>query len=344
MKNKYTSIGGQALIEGVMMKSPEKTAMAVRTPDGTIDVEYVEEKHIKDKFPIFGIPIIRGVVNLIESMIQGYKVLMLSADKSGMTDFEEQEKKDKLEKLSPEERAKAEEKEKRKESALVNTVMVIGSVLGIALAVFLYMYIPALLFDGVKFLTSGGLSDKLRPLFEGVLKIAIFIGYLAAVSNMPEIKRVFMYHGAEHKTIFCLEKGYELSVENAKKQKRFHPRCGTSFMILMLVVSILISLITVTLFPKITDRRILWVIIKILLVPVSCGFGYELIKICGRYDNCITRIIAAPGLWVQRLTTKEPEDEMIEVAIESLKAVLPQTEKEENSDGNKNCPKDGCEF
>lgn len=312
---KKTSIGGQALIEGIMMKGPEKTAIAVRVPDKSIDVEFISEKHLRDKYKFFGFPVIRGVVNFAESMIQGYKALMMSADKSGMTDLEEEKKAQ-----TEEEKAN----KKKKENILVNAVMVIGTVLGVALSVFLFMYVPALLFDGLNYVFGGGISDKIRPMFEGFLKIALFVGYVAAVSQMKDIKRVFMYHGAEHKSIFCYEKGMELTVENVKKQKRFHPRCGTSFMILMLVVGILFSLLLVTVFPGITKMRILWVAIKIFTVPVICGLGYELIRICGRYDNILTKIIAAPGMWVQRLTTKEPDEDMIEVAIEALKAVIPE--------------------
>lgn len=334
---KKTSIGGQALIEGIMMKGPDKTAMAVRTPDKTIDIEFIKEKHIKDRFPIFGLPVIRGMVNLVESMLQGYKALMSSADKSGMTDFEEEEKRKKEPETAEESRNISDEaeavqtsvvqpkkKKSKKESAIIGAVMVIATVLGVVLALFLFLYVPALIFDGLKFLTGGVLSDKIRPLFEGVIKIAVFVGYLAAVSYMKDIRRVFMYHGAEHKTIFCYEKGLELNVENVRKQKRFHPRCGTSFMILMLIVSILLSFVIVTVFPSITKHRILWVVIKLLMVPFTCGLGYELIRICGRYDNIFTRAVSAPGRWVQRLTTKEPEDDMIEVAIASLKAVIPE--------------------
>lgn len=316
---KKASIGGQALIEGIMMKSPYKTAIAVRTPDKSIDIEYMEEKHLKDKCKIFGFPIIRGAVNFVESMIQGYKALMISADKSGMTDLEDEKSEPKTE-------------NKQQTNLLISAVMVIGCVLGVLLSVFLFMYLPALVFDAIGWVLGSELPLALRPLFEGVLKIAIFVGYIALVSCTKDIKRVFMYHGAEHKSIFCFEKGLELTVENVKKQSRFHPRCGTSFMILMLIVGILASFVIVTLFPDITKLRILWVAIKILLVPIICGLGYELIKICGKYDNVVTRIIAAPGMWVQRLTTKEPTDDMIEVAIVSLKAVLPENPDEVLSD------------
>ncbi|MEE1027043.1 MAG: DUF1385 domain-containing protein [Acutalibacteraceae bacterium] len=347
---KKVSIGGQALIEGIMMKSPEKTAMAVRTPDKNIDIEYIEEKHIKDKIPFFGLPVIRGVVNFIESMILGYKTLMMSADKSGMTDLEEAEdlkkkrikaekKRDKLiakGKLPPsaaETPIELPKKNSKVDDVLITVIMAIGVVLGVALAVLLFMWLPTMVFNGVNFLTGNNLPNSLRPLVEGILKIGIFVGYVTLVSLTKDIKRVFMYHGAEHKTIFCLENEQELTVENVKKQSRFHPRCGTSFMILMLVVGILINLLIVTIFPSITKFAVVWVLIKILMVPFICGVGYELIKICGKYDNKVTRIISAPGMWVQRITTKEPDDDMIEVAIASIEAVLPEDPKNLESDG-----------
>ena len=171
---------------------------------------------------------------------------------------------------------------------------------------------------------------NLQSLFEGILKITIFLGYMIAVSYMKDIKRVFQYHGGEHKTIFCYEAGLPLTVENVRKQSRFHPRCGTSFMILMLIVSIFITFILDAIVPWL--RGVLWLrtIIKLLLVPVICGLGYELIKICGRHDNPVTRIIAAPGLWIQRITVKEPDDSMIEIAIAAMNEVIPE-------DGEKDC-------
>ena len=352
---KKISIGGQALIEGIMMKSPEKTAMAVRIPDKSIDIEYIEEKHIKDKLPFLGWPILRGVVNFIESMILGYKTLMMSADKSGMTDLEEAEEKEKKrireakkrQKLIAKGKISADEAEnkipngekvnsaedKKSSSALITVIMVVGVVLGVALALFLFMWLPTAIFNGANSLLGGAISDKLRPLIEGVLKISIFVGYVALTSLTKDIKRVFMYHGAEHKTIFCLENELELTVENVKNQSRFHPRCGTSFMILMLVVGILINLLIVTVFPDITKLTVVWVLIKILMVPLICGIGYELIKFCGKHNNALTRIISAPGMWVQRLTTKEPEDDMIEVAIAAIEAVLPENPEELVGDG-----------
>ncbi len=308
-----TSIGGQALIEGIMMKGPYRTLMAVRCKDGSIDLSDVKELHLKDKCSIFGWPIIRGMVNLVEAMITGYKCLMKSADISGFTELDEDSEAPKT------------DEEPKKESVLVSVATVIGSVLGVLLAVVLFMYLPSLIYKGIGFLIKSDGLVYWKGVIEGIIKIALFIAYLAAVSFEKDIKRVFMYHGAEHKTIFCYESGDDLTVENVKKFKRFHPRCGTSFMFLMLVVGIFISTILAVILPEfIISKNYIWVPIKILLLPLTCGIGYELIKICGRYDNALTRFIAAPGLWVQRLTTKEPTDDMIEIAIKALEGVIPE--------------------
>ena len=305
---KYTSIGGQALIEGILMKSPEKTALAVRMPNGEIDLSYINGKSLREKYKILNLPVIRGVIAFAESMINGYKAMMLSAEKSGFTDLEEEKPKD-----------------EKKQNALVNTVMVIGSVLGVLLAVVLFMYLPRLFVSGIEYLFSVKITSKLlRSAIEQFLKLTIFVLYVFAVSFMKDIKRVFMYHGAEHKTIFAYEKGLELTVENVRTQKRFHPRCGTSFMILMILVSIIISTAVQIIFPTVYNVRWLWVIAKILIIPFTCGIGFEILKICGKYDNALTRIISAPGMWLQRITTKEPEDGMIEIAIAALNACEPE--------------------
>ena len=344
MANKKTSIGGQALIEGIMMKGPYKTVMAVRKKDGEIDISDVEEKHLKDKCKFFGWPLVRGMVNLVESMITGYKAMMKSADISGFTDLEEEEKAadatetvkeaeadetliDEGAEATDEPKETTEEPKKggkkKSEELLMGGAMVLGTVLGIVLAVVLFMYLPSLAFKGISYISPVDLKYY-RGLIEGVIKIILFVGYIAVVSFEKDIKRVFMYHGAEHKTIFCYEKGLELNVENVRKQTRFHPRCGTSFMFLMIAVGILISSALVVVLPEfIVNRLYIWVPLKILILPLTCGLGYELIKICGRHDNIVTRIIAAPGLWVQRLTTKEPDDGMIEIAIASVKEVIP---------------------
>ena len=312
---KYTAIGGQALIEGILMKSPEKTAMAVRLPDGDIDISYFEGKSIKEKYKILKLPIIRGVVSFVESMIQGYKALMISADKSGFTDLEEEKK---------EENGESSEKKKKANNALISLVMIIGTVLGVALSVVLFMLLPRLFVSGVEFLFSTQFSKLVRSGIEQLLKLAVFVLYVYLVSFMKDIKRVFMYHGAEHKTIFCYEKGLELTVENVREQKRLHPRCGTSFMILMILISVIFSTVVQMIFPGVYDVYWLWTIVKILMLPLICGAGFEVLKICGKYDNVLTRIISAPGMWLQKITTKEPEDSMIEIAIAALKACEPE--------------------
>lgn len=311
---KYTSIGGQALIEGIMMKSPEKTAMAVRKKDGDIDISYPAGKSIREKYKILRLPIIRGVIGFVESMIQGYKSMMQSAEISGFTDLEDEE-----------EKKKAEETGKKKDySTLVNIVMVIGTVLGVALSVVLFMLIPRLCVSGLQALFDTDFSKFVRSGIEQLLKLSVFVLYVWLVSFMKDIKRVFMYHGAEHKTIFCYEKGLELTIENVREQKRFHPRCGTSFMILMILISVIVSTVVQMIFPKVYDVALLWTFAKILMLPIICGLGFEVLKICGKYDNIITRIISAPGMWLQRITTKEPEDDMIEIAIAALKACEPE--------------------
>ena len=317
-KAKYTSIGGQALIEGILMKSPEKTALCVRLPDGSIDTSYMNEKKLAQKYKFFGLPIIRGVVSFVEAMLQGYKALMVSADKSGFTDFEEEEKKD-----------------EKKESALLNLVMAVGGVLGVVLAVVLFMYLPRLLVDGIEWVFSTEITSKLlRSSIEQLIKLSVFVCYMWAVSFMKDIKRVFMYHGAEHKTIFCYEKGLPLTVENVREQKRFHPRCGTSFMILMILISVIFSTVIQMIFPAVYTIKWLWVVAKILMVPLICGVGFEVLKICGKYDNVIIRIISAPGLWLQRISTKEPTDDMMEIAIAALKACEPSVPDVERNDDN----------
>lgn len=311
MANKYTSIGGQALIEGIMMKSPEKTAIAVRLPDKSIDVSYMNGESVRQKYKILNIPIVRGVVGFVESMLQGYKALAISADKSGFAEEETDKPKT--------------EEQKKKDSKFLNVIMIVGAVLGVVLAVLMFQYLPALCFSGINWLCGDAIKNPVYiSLIEQAVKMMIFVGYVAVVSLMKDIKRVYMYHGAEHKTIFCYEKGLELTVENVRKQKRFHPRCGTSFMILMILVSVLISIALQLIFKDIRANDEVWALVKVLMVPLTCGIGFEVLKFCGKFDNIITRIISAPGMWLQRVTTKEPTDDMIEIAIAALKACEPE--------------------
>ena len=301
-----TSIGGQALIEGVMMRGPENIALAVRKSDGEITVEDMGIKQSSFMRVVAKIPIIRGMFNFISSLVIGYKSLSRSIDLSGLAENDE-EPETKFEKWLSEKLG----------DKLVQIVTVIGSVLGVILAILLFMLVPSAIVKLIDyFLPLGGF----KSLIEGIIKMGIFIGYLTLISKMKDIKRVFEYHGAEHKTIFCYEYGMELTVENVKKQSRFHPRCGTNFMILLLIISIV-------LFSVITwDNLIVRMILKILLLPLVMGIGYELLKLAGRYDNIITRIISWPGIMLQHVTTSEPDESQIEVAIESLKAVLPKSE------------------
>ena len=309
---KYTSIGGQALIEGIMMKSPEKVAMAVRKKDGTIDISYPKHSSLKEKYKILGLPFLRGIVSYIESMIQGYKAMMDSMEISGFADLDEED--------TPEDKKMSE----KKQSVIMGIITVIGTVLGVALAVGLFMGIPWLAVKGIEHLKSEALARPVRALIENLIKIAVLVIYMWAVSFIKDMRRVFAYHGAEHKTIFCYEKGLPLTVENVRKQSRLHPRCGTSFLILMVLVGIVFSTLLQFIFPSLYDLGWAWVVAKILMLPLICGAGYELLRVCGRYDNLFTRIISAPGKWLQKITTKEPEDGMIEIAIAALRACEPE--------------------
>ena len=307
---KRTSIGGQALIEGVMMRGVGKAAMAVRMPDGTIDVEIEKTKLTKDKSFVFRMPFVRGIFNFVDNMVFGYKYLMKSAEKSGL-DMEESESKfDKW-------------LEKHFGDKLMKVVSGISMVLGVVLAVALFILAPM----GIVWLIERVVNlGGFKTLIEGLIKIAVFVAYLALVSRTKDIQRVFEYHGAEHKSIACYEAGEELTVENVKKHKRFHPRCGTSFLLIVLIVSILVySVIQFS-----WENLLLRAGLKILLLPVIVGISYEIIKLAGRYDNFFTRILSAPGMWIQRFTTREPDDSQIEVAIASLKPVLPDENENDN--------------
>lgn len=311
------SVGGQALIEGIMMQGPKGAAMSVRLPDGTIDTEKLEVKHIKDKFKPAGWPLIRGIINMVESLMFGMKCMEKSAEKAGLDDDTDPENMSKLDKWISDHFG----------PKMMAVVTGISMVLGCGLAFVLFFYLPTFLVDTVdKYLFKDALAN-LHPLFEGIMRMIIFVAYIWIVSKIPDIKRVFMYHGAEHKSIFCYEQGLELTVENVRKQKRFHPRCGTSFIFVILIISILISSVLVVAFPGIDEVRAVWMAIKLLIVPLTVGIGYEFIRYAGKHDNALVKILSAPGLWMQRLTTVEPTDDIIEVGIESIKAVLFDTEE-----------------
>ena len=305
-----TSVGGQALIEGIMMQGPKGVATAIRQPNKEIRIDYHEVKHLKDKHKFFGLPLVRGMVNFVESMILGYRTLMFSAEVSGLEDYDQAD-------MSKFERWL----DDKFGDKLVNVITAIGSVLGVLVAFLLFMYFPVLVFNRLNAWTTADLSN-FQGLIEGVLKIAIFVIYIAIVSRMEDIKRVFMYHGAEHKSIACYEAGKELTVENVRACCRFHPRCGTSFIFVLLIFSIVFYTLLSKIFPSIAQIRLLWMLLKLLFLPIIMGIGYEFIKYAGKHDNLFVKILSAPGLWMQRLTTKEPTDDIIEVGIAAISAVI----------------------
>ena len=357
---KKTSIGGQALIEGIMMRGPKYTAMAVRDPKGELVLE--KWKTSQKETPRWAkLPVVRGVYAFVTSMRTGYKSLMRSAEISGLEEAEEELRREKAEKrakkLAKKKKTDApesvcecadtsEEKkntDKKESSPLVGAVMVLGTVLGVALSVGLFIALPILIYPWFSLLlpesiTGNDILNSLaKSVFEGVLKIIILVAYMLIVSLMKDIRRTFKYHGAEHKTIFCYEHGNKLTVENVRREGRFHPRCGTSFLILMLIVGIFVSFFIDPLFLLITKdpellKTPLYVAIrfgvKLLLTPFIMGLGYELIKFAGKHDNIITKIISAPGMWLQHITVLEPDDGMIECAIRAFVEVMPAEEKE----------------
>ena len=398
-QQKKTSIGGQALLEGIIMRGPEVTTMAVRDPDGKMIMEKFPTKG-KERAGFFRLPFIRGIFNMYDSLTFGYKCLMRSAEIAGLEEEDKtgrntaQSDNGKAEECAVGEevetaectaeigsnetaecaaeigsnetaecaaeigsnetaecaagtgngeaaklRETAEEapqdnaqrdcgREKKPKSAARERteniiIMSVSVVLGLALAIGLFIYLPSLI---TKWLSGAMpfLENQIwRSVFEGVIRIIIFIGYMCCMLLMKDIRRTYMYHGAEHKTIFCYENGLPLTVENVRKQSRFHPRCGTSFMILMLLVGILISMFITT------PNPLLRTVIKLACLPITVSVGYELIKLAGRYDNILTRIISAPGKWLQRITTIEPDDSMIECAIAAFNEVVPHDGSDE---------------
>jgi uncharacterized protein YqhQ len=290
---KPKAVGGAAVIEGVMMKGAEDYAIAVRKPDGEIIVK--KEKLKGNRKSISKIPIIRGIYAFVDSMVLGVKALMYSAD------FIEEEEEEKNKKPS------------KFDEFLGNNIIWISVVISVLFSVGLFILLPTVLVDVFKHLTTNNL---ILNGIEGVVRIAIFLGYLLVVSKMKDIRRVFEYHGAEHKTIFCYEHGEELTVENVRKYGRLHPRCGTSFLFIVMIVSIL-------LFSMFSWSGVLMrLAIRIALMPVVAGISYEIIKWAGKSQSKISCIVSAPGMWLQKITTKEPDDKQIEVAIEALKNVL----------------------
>lgn len=305
-KTRYiTSIGGQALVEGILMRGPKKTAVAVRMPDGSISTEELGAQSLQAKHGVWRLPILRGVAAFVDSLSVGYRALSLSAEKS--TPEGEEEEESKFDRW-------IEEKFGDRTMSVVSTV---GGVLGVALAIVLFFILPTWIFNLIQGAAGPSIAWWRSPL-EGLMRILIFVGYIALCAAIPDVRRMFEYHGAEHKTIFCYESGEELTVENVRRHQRFHPRCGTSFLVLMLFIGILIGFLIP--FTNPLTRTLA----KLLCIPIVMGFGYEIIRYCGRNDNTLTHIISAPGLWMQRITTKEPDDGMIEVAIAAIREVIPE--------------------
>lgn len=375
------SVGGQAVIEGVMMKNGNKVALAMRKEDGSIEIANSEFHPLKEKHKWLNIPILRGVIGFVESMMLSFKTLGKSTDMLGLDELEEKEKQEKLAKKAKKKAEKEARKngtavkeentddvsikseesveksdvtadlssdventektdevsinskktdaneeenkeEKKKSSGSTVAIMAISLVLGLVLAVFLFVALPTLVTSWLDvayrniFDTAYGINHYVKAAIEGVIKVSIFIAYLALVSLMKDIKRTFAYHGAEHKSIACYEKGLELTPENARKCTRFHPRCGTSFLFVMLFIGIIAGMF-------IPDGP--WRIpLKILTLPVVMGVGYEFIMLAGKHQNWFTKMLSAPGLWMQRLTTKEPDDYQLAVAICAIKATMPE--------------------
>ena len=295
-------VGGQAVLEGVMMKHGDDYSIAVRKTDGTIVVEDAKYVSLRQRFKPFNLPFIRGIVNMIESLVLSTKILNRSAILAGID--EEEEKKD---------------GKKTNWEFIFGIVTVLSLILGLALSFGLFVFLPQFLTKCLEKLIGTDLGVW-KNVIEGFVKILIFIGYLSLVLLMKDIRTTFRYHGAEHKTIFCYEAGVELTPENVKGFKRFHPRCGTSFMFIIILISIAISFLPIFNWDAPLQRFL----IKLAILPVTVGVSYECIRLAGKHDNILTRILSAPGLWVQRITTKEPTLEQIEVAIHALKSSMPE--------------------
>lgn len=307
--NRHNKVGGQAVIEGVMMKNSERVSLAVRKEDGSIEIKNTEFHSPRKKFKLFDKPIIRGIIAFFESLVLSFKTLSHSTD---MLDLEEDKKNG-----------------KKKSGASTVLVMIVSLVLGLCLSLVLFSVLPTYIAQWVadffQLTTEKFWHFSIIALIEGVFKVAIFIAYLLIVSLMKDIRRTFEYHGAEHKTIACFESGHELTVKNVRKCTRFHPRCGTSFMFVMILLSILVGCF-------IPFTGLTRIVTKILVLPLVMGIGYEYIMYAGKNENQITKILSAPGLWMQRITTREPSDDQIQVAICAVKASVPELYREPDVD------------
>lgn len=297
-KSRYSGIGGQAVLEGIMMKNKDKYSVAVRTPEGDIDVAVEEYESFAPAKALNRIPFIRGVFNFVDSLILGIRTLNYSAKF-----YEEEQDTHKKDKIL--DRIFKDHTEK-----ILSTVTVIIS---IAIAVGLFIVLPYYL---SRLLSKVIVSDTALAVLEGVIRVLIFVGYIVLISCMKDIRRVFMYHGAEHKCINCIETGHELTVENVRKSSREHKRCGTSFLFFVIFISVILFI-----FIRVEDP-FARIAIRILLIPVIASISYEIIRLAGRSNNIFVRILSAPGMWLQHLTTREPDDSMIEVGIAAVEAVF----------------------
>lgn len=303
---RYSGIGGQAVMEGIMMRNQDKYAVAVRKSDKTIDVQVFDYKGLNKN--IKNLPIIRGMISFVDSLYLGMTTLMHSA--SFFEDEDElKKKKEKRKGLNEAQIKELDEKEKKTEDAMMVVTVIVSILITIGMF-FVLPYFISMFFQ--KFIQS----TFLITLLEGVVRLSIFIAYIGLISFMPEIKRTFMYHGAEHKCINCIEQGLELNIENVKKSSKQHKRCGTSFLLIVMIISVIFFM-----FIQV-NSRILRLVVRLVLIPVIAGVSYEFIRIAGKYDNAFINLISAPGLLMQRLTTKEPDDDMIEVGIASVEAVF----------------------
>jgi uncharacterized protein YqhQ len=298
---KYSGIGGQAVIEGVMMKNGDEYATAVRKPDGAIEVKKDSYVSMGERVKFFSLPFIRGVFSFADSMILGMRALTFSA--SFFEDDEEDLEPTKFEKLL--ERMFGEKMEK----ALMSMVMVFSVVMAICIFMVFPMFLASIFQRFIQ-------SHTVMAILEGVIRIGIFIAYIKLVSRMEDIRRTFMYHGAEHKCINCLEHGLDLTVENVRKSSKEHKRCGTSFLLIVMIISILFFMVVQV------DTLPLRILSRIVLIPVIAGVSYEFLRLAGRSDSKLVDILSRPGMWMQELTTKEPDDSMIEVGIASVEAVF----------------------
>ena len=294
-------VGGQAVIEGVMMKNGEEVCLAMRREDGRVDISKSKFVSVRKKHKWLNIPLLRGVIGFVESLILSFKTINKSTE---VLELDE----DKTEK----------DGKKKSSGGLSAILMIFSMIIGIGLAVLLFMWLPGTLTSLLERLT-GELNRYLKAAIEGVLKIIIFIAYMLIVSLMKDIRRVFEYHGAEHKSIACFEAGMELTPENAKKCTRFHPRCGTSFMFVMLIIGIFSGMLI-----PVWDNMFLRAAIKLAILPLVVGIGYEFIMFAGKHDNLFTKIFSAPGLWMQRITTKEPDEKELAIAISAIKSSMPE--------------------